>query len=456
MQINKRYTYYLGFVAALGGFLFGFDLVLIGGANIYLVDYFNLDSVTFAFTTKSAHIGCILGPFVGLWLCERYDRRDIMLISAALLGLSAIYTAIPDDITTFNIWRIIGGVGVGLCSVACPLYMAEVSPKKIRGSVGLMYQLAVVTGCISAALTCYVLARWLPAETSWRWMFGSEMAAIVPFTLLVWMIPRSPRWLVRRGRVEEARAVFVKIGGEAYARDELASIAAADTQPQGRFRDLFSPGVRRALIVALLLALFNDLTGWTPINSYLATLFVKAGFDKAEAILRFVMVYGLMGVLTLIPLFITDRVGRRPLWIGGSALMAIALSLVFLVFHFNMSGGWVLLAIALTVVPHAIALGGIPWLMMSELFPGHLRTKGVALATTLLWAGNFGGGFAFPLMAQYSERTFGNVGPSFLVFAFICVLSTIFGLTIMPETKGKSLEDMGRSWDAQKDLQPPS
>lgn len=455
MRINKRYVYYLGFVAALGGFLFGFDLVLIGGANVYLVDYFNLDSVAFGFTTKSAHIGCIAGPFLGIWFCDRFDRRDVMFFSAILLGLSAVFTATPNDIVTFNIWRIVGGVGVGLCSVACPIYMVEISPKKMRGSVGLMYQFSVVLGCILAAVTCYVLARNLPALSSWRWMFASEVVAVIPFAVLALLIPRSPRWLVGQGRDAEAHKVLAKIGGEDYAREEMAGLTALRHEKQGSFRDLFSPGVRMALLVAVLLGLFNNLTGWTPINSYLAALFVKAGFDKTEAILRFVVVYGFMGVVSFLPMLIVDKVGRRPLWVFASALMAAALVCVFAVFHYNMSGLWVLGAVALTVVPHAIALGGIPWLVISEVFPGSLRAKGVAFATTILWMANFGGGFAFPLMTNYSEVHFGSVGPAFLVFAFICVLSVIFGLTLMPETRGKSLEDMGKSWKLEKDMPPP-
>ncbi len=455
MQYNKLYIFFIGFVAALGGFLFGYDLVLVGGANIYLRDYFDLDSVGFAFATKSAHIGCIAGPFLGIWFCERFDRRDVMLVSAVLLALSAIFTAIPDSILTFNIWRIVGGIGVGLCSVACPLYMAETSPKSIRGSIGLMYQFAVITGCILAALACYILAKLLPANVSWRWMFASEAVAIIPFTILAFIIPRSPRWLTRNGRIEEARQVLIRIGGPEHAEQELAIIAETAGEKQGRFIELFSPGVRLALLVAVLLGLFNNLTGWTPISSYLAALFEKAGFAKTEAILRFVFVYGFMGVLGIVPMFIIDKVGRRPLWIWSSALMAVALVLVFLVFHYNMSGTWVLLALALTVVPHAIALGGIPWLVISELFPGNLRTKGVALATTVLWIANFGGGFVFPLITQQSETLYGSVGPAFLVFAVISLLSMVFGLTLMPETRGRSLEEMGKSWKVEKDMAPP-
>jgi SP family arabinose:H+ symporter-like MFS transporter len=248
---------------------------------------------------------------------------------------------------------------------------------------------------------------------------------------------------------------LARIGGEDYAREEMAGITATKQDKQDSFRDLFSPGVRMALIVAVLLGLFNNLTGWTPISSYLAALFMKAGFEKTEAILRFVLVYGLMGVLSFLPMLLADKVGRRPLWIWSSAMMAAALVFVFAVFHYNMSGMWVLVAVALTVLPHAIALGGIPWLVMSELFPGNLRTKGVALATTVLWMANFGGGFVFPLITEYSENHYGNVGPAFLVFAFISVLSVIFGLTLLPETKGKSLEDMGKSWKLEKDMPPP-
>lgn len=444
---NRYYIIGVATVAALGGFLFGYDLVLMSGANIFLREQFSLSDVAFGFTTKSAHIGCILGPFLGIWFTERIGRKRTLLFSSLLLAVSAVVTAIAPDIISFNIFRIVGGVGVGLGSVASPMYLAEITPARSRGALGLMYQFAVVTGCIMAAVAAYFLVKYLSDQVSWRWMFFSEMVAILPFFVLVLLVPRSPRWLAQRGLNEEALDVLAKVLGPQGAATEMTSIQKSLQKEEGGWAELWQRGFRKALLIAILLGLFNNLTGWSIISSYLPALFIKGGFSETtDAIFRFVLVYGFMGILTLVSIALVDRVGRRPLWNWNALLMAVALCLTAYVFHYNVTGTSVFLAISLCVIPHALALGGLPWLMMSELFPTRIRSKAVAVSTTFLWIANFGGGFIFPIITGYSERTFGTIGPSFLLFAAICLLALLFGLTLLPETKQRTLEDIANSW----------
>ncbi|MCA9425770.1 MAG: sugar porter family MFS transporter [Candidatus Omnitrophica bacterium] len=437
----------IAFVAAIGGFLFGFDLGLIGAANPFLRDQFHLSPSQLGFATGSAALGCVFGPFLGAWSCDAVGRKRTMIFASLLLAASAIVTAIARDITTFNIFRIVGGVGVGLCSVASPMYIAEVAPPRKRGSLGLMYQLAIVTGHITAPLVGFLLVSFLDDSISWRWMFASEMIFVVIFVVFVFYLPRSPRWLAEQGHFDEALGVLVKVDGADYGTKEMEEIKSSLEQESGGFSELFGPGFRYALLIGILLAFFNNWTGWSVMGGYIPILFEKSGLeDRAVAILRFAVTYGFMGLMTLVALWLVDRVGRRPLWIFASILMAIVTAITGAVFHYELSGGIVLLVIILCTVPHGLALGPLPWLMMSEIFPTRIRAKAVAITTTFLWITIYSGAQLFPLLTDYSEKICGSIGGAFWLFSVICLLSTAFGLTMMPETKGRTLEEIAEDW----------
>ena len=228
------------------------------------------------------------GPFLGAWLCDAIGRERTMIVASLLLALGAIMTALAQTITLFNIFRIIGGVGVGLCSVASALYIAEIAPAKLRGSLGIMYQLAIVVGSTAAPLVAYVLVRTLPDTVSWRWMFGSQMAVVVLFALFLFLLPHSPRWLALQGRFEEARQVLAKVHGSQVADGELSEIRQSLAQEAGGFKELFQPGLRYALLIGLCLAFFNNWTGWSAMGGYIPMLFEMAGVQQRHvAILQF-------------------------------------------------------------------------------------------------------------------------------------------------------------------------
>ena len=215
---GRFYAFLIAFVSAVGGFLFGYDLAIMGGANLYLLKQFALSPGMFGFTSASAGLGCIVGPFFGGWFCDRIGRRTTLIVACLLLGVGSVFTAIPNDVTTFNIFRVVGGLGVGLCSIASPMYTNELAPARWRGGLGFMYQLAIVVGSVMAAVVAWLLAKWLPPEVSWRWMFGSELIFVAVFAVLLFLVPESPRWLAERGKIAAAQAIFTRIDGPEFAQ----------------------------------------------------------------------------------------------------------------------------------------------------------------------------------------------------------------------------------------------
>jgi len=444
---RTRYISAVAFTAAVGGFLFGYDLSLIGAANIFLKEQFHLGAQALGFTTASAALGCVLGPFLGAWLCDALGRERTMIAASFLLAVGALMTALAQNIVLFNAFRILGGVGVGLCSVASPMYIAEIAPQKIRGRLGVMYQLAIVVGSTAAPLVAYVLVRTFPDTVSWRWMFGSQMAVVVLFALFLFLLPASPRWLAQKGRYQEALQVLAKVHGPQEAPAELRGIRGAIAQESGGFSELLQPGIRYALLIGLMLAFFNNWTGWSAMGGYIPMLLEMAGVRQRNlAILQFSFTYLAMALVTVASMWLIDRVGRRPLWMFASILMAGITAVTGLVFHFHLHGAPVLLVIVLCTVPHGLALGALPWLMMSEIFPNRIRAKAVAVTTTFLWLVIYSCAQLFPMLIAWSERRLGSAAGAFWTFTVVCVGAALFGRGMMPETKGRTLEDIGRSW----------
>lgn len=444
---SSLYAFGVAFVASVGGFLFGYDLAIVCGANLYLKDVFQLSPAAFGFATGSAALGCIIGPFLGAWMCDALGRNRTMMVACALLGIGSLFTAIPKDIATFNLFRIIGGVGVGLCSVASPMYISEVSPPRMRGGLGIMYQLAIVVGSVAAPFVSFIIIKLTSPETCWRWMFASEILPVAVFLVLLALLPQSPRWLAGRGRSDEALAVLARVDGPDFAREEMKQIQAALKEETGSFSDLFAPGMRYAFGIGLLLAFFNNWTGWSVMSGYVPMLFEASGLkDRSVAFLQYAVTYGFMGAVTLVACWTVDRVGRRPLWLVASALMCVVTAMAGAVFHFHLSGWFVLVVIILCTVPHGLALGPLPWLMMSEIFPTRLRARAVSLTTAFLWVTIYSGAQLFPIMSDYSKKTIGSVGGAFWLFSVICVFAFLFGWRMLPETRGRTLEEIAASW----------
>jgi sugar porter (SP) family MFS transporter len=363
-----------------------------------------------------------------------------------MLAIGALMTAFAPNIFLFNAFRILGGVGVGLCSIASPMYIAEVAPAKRRGLLGVMYQLAIVVGSTAAPLIAYVIVRHFPDTVCWRWMFGSQMAVVVLFAGFLFLLPPSPRWLAERGRFKEATDVLDRVHGPESAAIEMREIKTALAEEPGGFAELLRPGMRTTLVIGLLLAFFNCWTGWSAMGGYIPMLLQWAGVhERQSAILQFSVTYGAMAVLTIVAMFLIDRIGRRPLWIFASFFMALMTLITGLVFHFQIHGLAVLLVITLCTIPHGLALGPLPWLMMSEIFPTRIRAKAVGVTTTFLWIVIYTCAQLFPMLTSWSQHLLGSIAGVFWVFTAICLCSAVFGIKLMPETRGRTLDDIGRS-----------
>ena len=444
MKQRNLHIFFISFVAALGGFLFGYDLVVISGAVLFLKKQFALTSAGLGFATASAILGCIAGPLVGGWLSDRVGRKKALLIANALFAVSAIGTALPRTIDEFNFFRVIGGIGCGLASVASPMYIAEIAPAVIRGRLMLMYQLAIVVGAFASTMVAYFLSFY----EAWRWMFASELVPVLIFGVLLLLIPRSPRWLVQKGRLEEAREVLEGIDGPERSEAVLKEIQESILEESGTYSELLQPGIRTAFLVAILLAVFNQWTGWTFIAYYLPILFQKAGFEEAsEAIFQYLVVNGINIILTLVSLWLVDRVGRRPLWLVTSLGMIVGVTLLGLVFHLKMTGYVVLFAVMMCAWPHIIGIGPLPWVMMSEVLPNRMRARAVSICTMILWIAVYTGAHAFPILIEFSEKVLGSPAGVFWMFIVPCACAFLFGLKMLPETMGQTLEQIAERWD---------
>jgi SP family arabinose:H+ symporter-like MFS transporter len=449
---SNRYVTLIALIATFGGFLFGYDLSLIGAANSFLKEQFQLSEAALGFTTASAALGCIFGPFLGGWLCDRIGRERTMMVAALLLAAGALMTAFAPTIFLFNAFRILGGVGVGLCSIASPMYIAEVAPARMRGRLCLMYQMAIVVGSTAAPLVAYVIVSHFPDTVSWRWMFGSQMVVVVLFAGFLFLLPPSPRWLAERGRFAEAARVLTLVHGAETAVIEMGEIKTALAEEPGGFAELWQPGIRFALLIGLLLAFFNNWTGWSAMGGYIPILLQMAGVhDRSAAILQFSLTYGAMALMTVLSMSLIDRAGRRPLWIFASIFMGLITFVTGLVFHYQIHGIMVLLVITLCTVPHGLALGPLPWLMMSEIFPTRIRAKAVALTTTFLWIAIYTCAQLFPMLTGWSQRSLGSIAGVFWLFTIMCICAALFGFKLLPETRGRTLEDIGRSMSKRKE-----
>lgn len=440
---STMYVYFIAFIAAVGGFLFGFDLSIISGAIIFLKREFALSSAQVGFAISSAALGCILGPLIGYWLSDFIGRKRTLVFTAILFGISAVGTALPRNMFEFNCFRIIGGVAVGLAAIVSPMYIAEIAPARIRGRLVTINQLAIGIG----ALTSIIVSYFLSLTEAWRWMFASECVPVICLLVGLIFIPRSPRWLAQKNKLKEARDVLTKIDGPEHAEIEMLEISASIDEETGTFSELFQPGIRIGLLIAVALAFFQQVSGAGTLIYYAPIIFQKAGFESAsDAIMQTVIVNIAQLIFTIGAVLLVDRLGRRPLYMVGTAGMAIGIGLIGAFFQFGFSGIHILVVMFLTVGAYVISLAPLTWLLMSEVFPTRIRAKGMAIAAGTLWVTLYLVNQIYPILERYLEKTYGNNAIAFYIFAFFCVCAFIFGWLVIPELKGKTLEQIAKDW----------
>ena len=447
---SRVYLYFLALIAAIGGFLFGFDLSIVSGAELFMADHFELTPESRGFAVGCAVLGCMIGPpLVALGLSDWLGRKKVLFMTALLFGVSSIGTALPDTIAQFNVFRVIGGIGVGIAAIVSPMYIAEIAPARIRGSLVTVNQLAIVSGSLVAALVAYSLTpdvSGIAASECWRWMFGSECIAVAILLIGLTVLPESPRWLVQQGRDEEARRVMTKVGGAEHAERELNEISSALAEETGSFRELTLPGVRIGLFVAVSLAMLQQFTGVSSLMFFTPRVFQMAGFEsESDALLKSSFMFAWNLGFTVLALVLVDRLGRRPLLLIGVAAMGLGLFLLGLFFHHEIEGYWPLAPLFIAVAAYNLSLAPLAWLIMSEIFPNRIRSKAMAIASMAVWVSAYLGAQAFPVLVDVMQKRYGSPAGTFWIYSLVCLFALFFSWTMVNETKGKSLEEIGRS-----------
>ena len=451
--INKTYLWRICLVSTLGGLLFGYDWVVIAGAKPFYELYFDLtDEVLKGWAMSSALVGCLLGAITSGTLSDRFGRKKLLILAAILFTLSAVGTGLAYSFTSFIVFRLLGGVGIGLASNLSPMYIAEVSPAKIRGKMVSLNQLAIVIGIVVAQVVNWFIARNLSTDLEgttllnswygqigWRWMFASETLPALLFFLLMFTVPESPRWLVQNGLVDSARVTLTTIGGKGYAHDEITDIQTliAKESQTARIAELFQPKVMYIILVGIVLAAFQQLCGINVIFYYAADIFAAAGYQLSAIMFTIVTTGIVLLLFTFVAIFTVDRLGRRALMLAGSAGLVVLHAAIALCYLNQSKGIHVLLLVLAAIACYASTLAPITWVLLAELFPNRIRGAAMSIAVFSLWATCAGVAQGFPILNE-------AVGPSgsFWTFSGICLLGFLFVWAVLPETKGKTLEEL--------------
>jgi len=442
--IRTSYVVLVSFIASLGGFLFGYDINVMIGGLIFVLRHFQLTPMQQGFAVGSASIGCGTGAIIAGYIADRLGRKKGLAITAVVFAAGSIGTAIPLTILQFDIFRIVGGIGVGLASVIAPMYIAEMSPTHIRGRLVTLDQLAILTGAVVSITVCYYLS----GTGNWRMMFATEAGPAFLLLAGLPLITESPRWLLEMNQTGRAREVLAKIycdPGE--IEREVREISNSLQEETGTFRELLHPGIRRALGIAVALAVLVQFTGICPLDYYLPVIFRRAGFANAsDALLQVAFVTAWMWICTILAIFLVDRIGRRRLLIGGVTGIVIGMALLGLLFSRQIMGESVVIVTMFCLGCFVGSIAPMFWLLASELFPNRLRGKGMGIASLSQWVAAYLVTQAIPSMLAYSEVRYSSIGPVFWLFGVICVGIIAFTYYQVPETMDRSLEEIGASW----------
>ncbi|TDO03256.1 sugar porter family MFS transporter [Sunxiuqinia elliptica] len=443
------------FVASLGGVLFGFDTAVISGTFGMVETQFGLSKLMVGWFGSSALIGAIVGAFIAGTLSDRFGRKPILILAALLFFVSAFFSSVPPSFTLLIVARLVGGLGVGMASVLSPMYISEFAPAKIRGRLVALYQLSIVLGILLAYFSNWALLRYAASPDNifthgilqkvfnteiWRGMFAAEMVPCGLFILLLFFVPESPRWLIDKGFVEKGVALLKRINGE--LDEKLLHPKKEDKKKDVGIRELLKPGMRRALAVGIGLSVFGQFTGVNIVIYYGPTILEGAGFALDNAV-QFQVLIGIINLIfTVIALTKIDSWGRRPLLIGGMTAVFVSLCAIGTLFVTNIASGiWTVVLLCIYIGSLALSINAVIWVIIGEIYPTHIRGRAMSLATFANWGTNFAAAFLFP---WYVANV--GMGAGFFTFAAFCLAGTIFFYKLIPETKGKSLEEIERYW----------
>lgn len=451
--VSLRFVLFASGVTALGAFLFGYDTAVINGANTYLQAHFGLtpekDAFWIGLATSSAIYGCVPGSLFAGFFSDRFGRRRVLFFCALLYALSAVLSAIPQTLGQFVAARFLSGIAIGVSSMICPVYIAEIAPARWRGRLGTLFQLGIVTGIF---LTLFI-NQWIQkcgdaewnAAWGWRWMLGAEVAPAAAFLALLFAVPESPRWLIQAGRESEARRILERIGGAPHANTEIAAVQEVLRQEAGTLAELFSPRYRPPLLIAFVLTVGAQFSGINSIMYYSTEIFRNATGNANAAFASTVWI-GLVNFLaTFIAIGFVDRAGRKPLLLVGNAVQAAALLAVGAIFARSPHSPALLGFVLLYIIAFAMAMGPLPWLVCSEIFPAKLRGRAMSLSAFLVWVACLIVAQTFPVLVKFA-----GAAATFWIYAACSAAAFLFVLFRFRETKGRTLEEIELSWRGMK------
>lgn len=441
---NKGFIYFICLVSAMGGLLFGYDWVVIGGAKIFYEQFFGIagDPAMQGLAMSIALAGCLIGALTSGMLADKLGRKPLLLLSALIFVLTAYGTGAFSNFHYFLLARFGGGIAIGIASGLSPMYIAEVAPASIRGKLVSLNQLTIVIGILAAQIVNWLLVSddtaWNVAM-SWRWMFWSAAFPALAFLVLAAFIPESPRWLAMKGRRERATQILTRIGGNTYAQSELSSLQndMENKQKQGGLSLLFNKPYRRVLMLGIIVAMFQQWCGTNVIFNYAQEVFQSAGYDVDNTFINIVVTGIANLVFTFVAIYTVDRLGRRALMLLGAGGLAGIYLILGTCYYFEVSGIFMVVLVVTAIACYAMTLGPVTWVLLSEIFPNKVRGVAVATGTFALWVASFILTYTFPFL----NKALGTAG-TFWIYTAICAAGLVFFLFRMPETKGKSLEQL--------------
>ena len=452
---KKLYIFWLSVIASLGGFLFGYDTAVISGTLAFVRTQFELQAAMEGWYVSSALVGCIAGVSMAGWLSDKFGRKMILLLAGSLFSVSAIGCAVSGSFSSLVLYRIVGGMGVGIASMLSPLYISEISPPHLRGRLVSLYQFSIALGILCSYL---VNARLLAGSKAgilgneilqlvfkdevWRAMLGMEAIPALLFFILVTTIPRSPRWLVVNGQEEKASRILERIAGSESAAREIREIKDTISAEKISLRMLLVPGMKLAILLGVCLAVLQQFTGIDAVIYYGPKILESAGFELSEALGGQVVIGSINLVFTVLAILMIDRFGRKPLLIAGTTGMMISTAAIGLLFALGRAEGILLLSFILVFIAcFAFSLGPVVWVILSEIYPNRIRGRTMSIATFAVWVGTATLGQMIPILLK-------NLGPAltFWIFTLFCLPTLYIGARLLPETKGKTLEEIERFW----------
>lgn len=432
-RYNTSYIIGISFISALGGYLFGFDFAVISGALPFLQKQFALDAYWEGFATGSLALGAIIGCLVAGKVSDKYGRRPGLLVAAAIFAVSSLAMAFAPSRDLFIVSRFCAGIGVGMASMLSPMYIAEIAPAHLRGRMVAINQLTIVIGILVTNLVNYALRN--SGDDAWRWMFGLGFVPSAFFFLGALWLPESPRWLVRAGRIEKAKNVLSKIGDDGFTSSSLNDIERSlKGIVKTRFSGVFGKAVLPAVLIGILLAVFQQFCGINTVFNYAPKIFESIGASQDDQLLQTVFIGGVNLVFTIAAMALVDRLGRKPLMlIGAAGLTILYIAVVQMLGAHSPNVSWFLLA---AIGLYSLSLAPVTWVLISEIFPNKVRGEATSVAVVSLWAAYFILVFTFPALFEKLQDK------SFYIYAFICALGFLFVWLNVKETKGKTLEEL--------------